>query len=87
MKKLLSALSGLLFLTAVSAQTIPDGTDFLKGSLDNGLTYYVCHNELPAGCADFYIVHTVGALQEEDNQEGLAHFLEHMAFNGIRHCP
>ena len=87
MKKLLSALSGLLFLTAVSAQTIPDGTDFLKGSLDNGLTYYVCHNELPAGCADFYIVHNVGALQEEDNQDGLAHFLEHMAFNGTRHFP
>lgn len=51
------------------------------------MTYYLYHNENPAGCADFYIAHNVGALQEEDNQNGLAHFLEHMAFNGLRHYP
>ena len=71
----------------VFAQTIPDNPDFRTGRLDNGLSYYLCHNEKPEGCAEFYIAHNVGALQEEDNQDGLAHFLEHMAFNGTRHYP
>ncbi|MBQ1647903.1 MAG: insulinase family protein, partial [Bacteroidales bacterium] len=71
----------------VFAQTIPDDPDFRIGRLDNGLSYYLCHNEKPEGCAEFYIAHNVGALQEEDNQDGLAHFLEHMAFNGTRHYP
>lgn len=57
------------------------------GHLDNGMTYYLSHQENPKGCADFYIAHNVGALQEEDNQNGLAHFLEHMAFNGTKHYP
>lgn len=61
--------------------------DVIKGRLENGLTYYIRHNGNPEGCADFYIVHNVGALQEEDSQDGLAHFLEHMAFNGTRHYP
>ena len=51
------------------------------------MTYYLYHNENPPGCAEFYIAHHVGALQEEDNQNGLAHFLEHMAFNGTKHYP
>ncbi len=72
---------------AAAAQAIPADPAFRVGRLDNGMTYYICHNELPAGCADFYIAHNVGALQEEDNQNGLAHFLEHMAFNGTRHYP
>lgn len=66
---------------------IPDDPDLIIGHLDNGMTYYIRHNANPAGCADFYIVHNVGALQEEDNQNGLAHFLEHMAFNGTKHFP
>lgn len=57
------------------------------GKLDNGLTYYICHCDKPAGRGEFYIVHNVGAMQEEDNQNGLAHFLEHMAFNGTTHFP
>lgn len=73
-------------VTAI-AQHIPDDECFRKGTLPNGMTYYLCHNENPVGCADFYIAHNVGALQEEDNQNGLAHFLEHMAFNGTRHYP
>lgn len=78
----------LLILSATSfAQQIPDDDAFLKGTLPNGMTYYLCHNEKPAGCAEFYIAHNVGALQEEDNQNGLAHFLEHMAFNGTKHYP
>jgi zinc protease len=57
------------------------------GKLDNGLTYYIRHNEMPKERAEFYIVQNVGSMQEEDNQRGLAHFLEHMAFNGTKHFP
>ena len=57
------------------------------GKLDNGLTYYVMHNEKPAQRADFYIVTDVGAVQETPDQDGLAHFLEHMCFNGTKHFP
>ena len=52
---------------------------FRHGQLDNGLTYYVRHTTMQPGKADFYLVQNVGALMEEDNQNGLAHFLEHMA--------
>lgn len=55
---------------------------FRHGKLDNGLTYYVRHTTMQPGKADFYLVQNVGALMEDDNQNGLAHFLEHMAFNG-----
>lgn len=57
------------------------------GRLGNGMTYFIRHNDKPAGMADFYIVYDVGAIQEEDSQSGLAHFLEHMAFNGSKHFP
>ena len=81
--------SATLALSAfcLGAQTLPSDGQIRTGKLDNGLTYYVRHNANPAGTADFYIVHNVGALQEDDNQNGLAHFLEHMAFNGIKHYP
>ena len=57
------------------------------GILDNGLTYYIRHNDVVPDRADFYIVQNVGAILEEDNQNGLAHFLEHMAFNGTKNFP
>ena len=57
------------------------------GRLDNGLTYYLRHNAKEAGLADFYIAQRVGSILEEPRQRGLAHFLEHMAFNGTRHFP
>ena len=72
---------------SLSSMIIPQDSETIIGKLDNGMTYYIRHNEKPKGCADFYIVHNVGALQEEDNQNGLAHFLEHMAFNGTKHYP
>jgi zinc protease len=55
-----------------------------RGVLENGMTYYIRHNEEPKERASFYIIQNVGALLEEDNQNGLAHFLEHMAFNGTK---
>ena len=57
------------------------------GQLENGLTYYIRHNEQPKQRCDFHIAQAVGAVLEEDNQNGLAHFLEHMAFNGTQHYP
>ena len=57
------------------------------GHLDNGLTYYIRKNNYPEGKVNFYIAHKVGAIQELDNQDGLAHLLEHMAFNGSKHFP
>ena len=68
-------------------QPIPADKEIRQGVLPNGLTYYIRHNEKPKGMANFYIVHDVGAVQEGDNQQGLAHFLEHMAFNGTKNYP
>ena len=68
-------------------QPIPADKEIRQGVLPNGLTYYIRHNEKPQGMANFYIVHDVGAAQEGDNQQGLAHFLEHMAFNGTKNYP
>lgn len=57
------------------------------GKLDNGLTYYIRHNEYPKNQVDFYIAQKVGSILEEDDQRGLAHFLEHMCFNGTKNFP
>lgn len=57
------------------------------GKLDNGLTYYIRHNKLPEHRAEFYIAQKVGSILEEPQQRGLAHFLEHMAFNGTKNFP
>ena len=66
---------------------IPTDPNVRIGKLDNGLTYYIRHNELPEKRADFYIAQKVGSILEEDNQRGLAHFLEHMCFNGTKNFP
>mgnify|MGYP002306683417 FL=1 len=57
------------------------------GQLDNGLTYYIRHNKLPENRAEFYIAQKVGSILEEPQQRGLAHFLEHMTFNGTKNFP
>ena len=90
MKRLL--LFALATFTVCSAaaqmnQPIPADPELRTGKLENGMTYYVRHNEKPKGQADFYIIHNVGAIQEDDSQQGLAHFLEHMAFNGTKNLP
>lgn len=76
-------------VTAFSQQMppIPTDPDVRTGKLENGLTYYIRHNELPEKQADFYIAQKVGSILEEDNQRGLAHFLEHMCFNGTKNFP
>jgi len=67
--------------------TEPLDPEVVSGTLDNGLTYYIRHNETPKGQADFYIAQKVGSILEEENQRGLAHFLEHMCFNGTKNFP
>ncbi len=57
------------------------------GVLDNGMHYYIRANRLPEKRGEFYIAHNVGAILENDNQNGLAHFTEHMAFNGTINFP
>lgn len=83
-------LAALFLPMAVSAQMLPQlpvDKDVRIGKLPNGLTYYIRHNEYPKGQADFYIAQKVGSILEEDNQRGLAHFLEHMCFNGTTNFP
>lgn len=68
----------------VFQQPVPIDPELRYGVLENGLTYYIKKNSEPKERASFYIIQNVGALLEEDNQNGLAHFLEHMAFNGTK---
>ena len=66
-------------------QPLPMDQAVRTGKLDNGLTYYVRKNGWPENRVNFYIAQRVGSLQENEDQRGLAHFLEHMAFNGSEH--
>lgn len=83
--------SALLLLSAAFATaqmpmpTMPVDKDVRMGKLANGLTYYIRYNNWPENRAEFFIAQRVGSLQEEEEQRGLAHFLEHMCFNGTTH--
>ena len=69
-------------------QEIPvDTAHLIKGQLDNGLTYYIRHNETPKDKVELRLIVNAGSIQEDENQRGLAHFLEHMSFNGTRTWP
>ena len=91
MKKLVFTLSLIIAAMTLPAQETPEklpmDPEVRYGKLDNGLTYYIRHNEQPKQRAEFHIAQAVGAILEEDHQNGLAHFLEHMAFNGTQHLP
>ena len=86
MRKLFSSLL-ILIVTLASAQTLPQDASVRKGTLSNGLTYYIRHNHLMPDVAEFYIAQRVGSILEEPRQRGLDHFLEHMAFNGTVNFP
>ena len=91
MKKLLLSLSAIMMgFLGVNAQGMPEmpaDSALRVGRLDNGLTYYIRHNESPKGQADFFIAQNVGSILETEEQRGLAHFLEHMCFNGTVNFP
>ncbi len=78
----------LVAFTSVNAQELdmmaklPNDAEVRTGTLDNGATYYIRKNSKDPQRANFHILYKVGAILEEDRQDGLAHFLEHMAFNG-----
>lgn len=90
MKRLL--IFGLLLLSYIGVQAqqfqpIPMDSNIRYGVLPNGLTYYIRHNQQPKERCDFHIAQNVGSILEREDQLGLAHFLEHMAFNGSTHFP
>ena len=87
MKKSIFTLIMLGFVTAIQAQPLLQDASVRKGTLANGLTYYVRHNAKDPWLAEFYIAQRVGSILEEPRQRGLAHFLEHMAFNGTENFP
>ena len=94
MKRFLLSAAVLLAAVASFGQEVPDGFQTLPndpavrvGKLDNGMTYYIRHNGKPAQRAEFYLATNVGAIQETPDQDGLAHFLEHMCFNGTKNFP
>jgi len=88
-KGLLFATALLLHILAIAQipQNLPVDQKIRKGVLENGLTYFIVQNQEPVGQAEFFIMQKVGSILEEDNQRGLAHFLEHMAFNGTENFP
>jgi len=66
---------------------LPMDKKITYGKLDNGVTYYVKNNQLPKNKAYVELVIKAGSLHENDDQQGLAHLLEHMAFNGTKSYP
>lgn len=74
-------------VTTFGQTPLPNDPAVKVGKLENGMTYYIRHNEQPAQRAEFWLATNVGAYQEEDHQDGLAHFLEHMCFNGTKNFP
>lgn len=93
MKKLLLVALGCMAMLGAKAQqmdlmqAVPNDTQVRTGTLESGIKYYIRSNKTDAQRANFHIVYDVGAIQEEDRQDGLAHFLEHMAFNGSKNFP
>lgn len=80
-------IAGLISAPAQELQLLPNDPAVRQGKLDNGMTYYIRHNDKPENRAEFYLATNVGAIQEEPDQDGLAHFLEHMCFNGTKNFP
>ena len=68
-------------------EEIPIDQKVSKGVLKNGLTYYIRANSTPKNRADLYLVVKAGSIDEDKDQKGLAHFCEHMAFNGTKNFP
>ncbi|MCM1153330.1 MAG: insulinase family protein [Muribaculum sp.] len=81
-----------LFASLLCAAAIPVAAQITEpgvtvGHLDNGLTYYILPTKNSGQRADFFLARNVGSINEADNQQGLAHFMEHLCFNGTKHFP
>lgn len=90
MKNYLLLIFVLLVSCTIIAQqntSIPIDSKVRIGKLDNGLTYYILQNKTPENRAYFHFAQRVGSMQEEENQMGLEHFLEHMAYNITENFP
>ena len=88
MKRLFIFIAAMFAAAMAFGQTpLPNDPAVRTGKLENGMTYYIRHNDQPAQRAEFYLATDVGAFQESDDQDGLAHFLEHMCFNGTKNFP
>ena len=84
---LLLALLAMMQVVEARVKELPVDPELRIGRLENGMTYYIRHNEQPKGRADFWLVQGTGSLVEEDDERGLAHFIEHIAFQGTRNFP
>jgi zinc protease len=71
----------------MAADSLPADPALVRGRLPNGLHYYVRANGMPAHRAELWLAVNAGSVLEDEDQRGLAHFLEHMAFNGTMHFP
>lgn len=89
MKRVLIFIAALFAAATIgnAQNALPNDPAVKVGKLDNGMTYYIRHNDKPAQRAEFYLATHVGAIQETPDQDGLAHFLEHMCFNGLKNLP
>jgi len=93
MKNILVTILLTLISISVTSQKLniknplPIDKSIRKGVLENGMTYYLHSTDVTKNVASYYIIQNVGSVLENDNQQGLAHFLEHMAFNGTKNFP
>ncbi|MBV7534928.1 insulinase family protein [Duganella sp. sic0402] len=83
-------IAGLLLAASVAAapalsDKVPANPNLKTGKLDNGLSYYIERNAKPAQRVELRLVINAGSVSEDDDQRGMAHLLEHMAFNGSKH--
>lgn len=88
MRKMLSSLAAVILMSANGfAQNIPADPSVRIGTLPNGMKYYIKKNMLPEKKVDFRLAINAGSILEDENQRGLAHFMEHMNFNGTKNFP
>ena len=74
-------------LDDIDKQVIPDDSTVYMGVLNNGLKYYVIENDAQEQQASFYLLVNAGSVVEQENERGIAHFVEHMLFKGTKHFP
>ena len=82
-----SILAGTIGMSLAQEKPLPLDPAVRKGKLANGFTYYIRHNEEPKNRVVMYLVNKAGSVLEDEDQRGLAHFMEHMSFNGTKHFP